>query len=63
MNAEAIFNALPNPEFDFDADGDLTRIDFADLINIDYEPDKGETLTVELFNPENHEPVDFGDFQ
>lgn len=63
-DAEVIFNALPNPEFgDEDEEDALTSIDFAKRINIDFEPEKGETLSVERFDPSTYDTLDFSDFK
>lgn len=64
QDAEAIFNALPNPEFgdDEDEDSDLTRVEFASRININFEPELGETLTVEAVPYSKFDTVDFTDF-
>lgn len=59
--ADTIFNCLSEYEDD-DAPEALTQADFAKRINLDFEPEKQETLEVQEFDPSQHEPVDFSDF-
>jgi hypothetical protein len=59
--ADTIFNNLPECE-DLDDPDALTQSDFARRINLNFEPAKGETLTVQEFEPADHDPVDLSDF-
>lgn len=62
-DAEAIFNALPEHE-GIDADEDITpftRADFAERININFEPELGETLEIESVDFDKFDTVDFSD--
>lgn len=61
QDAVAIFNRLPEYE-DLDEPDTLTQADFASRLNLNYEPEKQETLEVQSFDPTKHEPVDFTDF-
>lgn len=59
--ADTIFNNLPEYE-DLDEPDALTQADFAKRINLNFEPEKQETLEVQEFDPAKHEPVDLSDF-
>jgi hypothetical protein len=60
-NAESVFNHLPEHE-SLDEPDALTQIDFASRININFEPDKGETLEVQKFDPTKHDFIDITEF-
>ena len=63
LDMEKIFNALPQTEFgDDEAEGTLTRVDFAYRLNLDYEPDREEELNVERIDVSKINEVDFSDF-
>lgn len=59
--ADQIFNALPDPDDWVDAEFD--RIDFAQRLNLDFEPYRDETLEVQEVQEANYDILDFSDIQ
>jgi hypothetical protein len=70
-DAETIFANLDSddsfgnePDDDVDSDmGVLTQVDFAKRINVDFEPELGETLTIHFIDADSFTAVDLSDFK
>lgn len=59
------FNALPENDVVADDDGEfgaLTQVDFALRLNIDFEPEIGEELSIMFIDVDRFEDVNFSDF-
>ena len=59
--ADTIFNNFPEYD-DLDEPDALSQSDFARRINVNFEPEKGETLVVQEFDASKHTPVDLSEF-
>lgn len=62
-DALEVINALPQDESDTENPGDLTVVDFAKRININFEPEKGEELTFDTLDANKYDTIDLTDFR
>lgn len=62
-DVEEIFASLPEFYRFIDNPDGLTKVDFASRINIDFEPEKGESLEISFIDHESYDTVSFEDFK
>lgn len=67
FNADAdaleVIQKLPQDESEAEDDTMLTLVDFAQRINLDFEPEKGEELTFDVLDTTKYDTIDLTDFR